>query len=327
MPQLPSPDALVSSVGEHALLPLIAQRLAAVGGDSGVLLGPGDDAAVISAPDQRVVVSTDVLVADRHFRTSWSTPEQIGRRVAVANLSDINAMGARATAMVVALVLPSDTTVGFVLGLADGLALESARAGATVVGGDLSSGSELSIAATVLGDLNGRDPITRSGAQPSDVVAVCGRLGWSAAGLTILQRGFRSPRVLTDAYRHAEPDYEAGPRAAQAGATSLIDVSDGLLADLGHIAQQSGVAIDIDTNQLAVAESMRDAASALGVDPLDWVLTGGEDHSLVATFPCGVSLPEGFQAIGNVIDHGESTVTIDGAVYVNQTGLGWDHFA
>ena len=183
-----------------------------------------------------------------------------------------------------------------------GLRAEAEAQGATIVGGDLVRSERVVISVTAIGSLAGAQPVVRTGAQPGDVVAVAGRLGWAAAGLSILSRGFRTPRALVDAHRRPEPPYEAARAAAAAGATAMIDVSDGLVADLGHIARASGVAIEIDPTLLVVAEPVASAASAFNADPLVWVLTGGEDHAVAATFPAGTALPAGFTAIGTVAD-------------------------
>ena len=146
----------------------------------------------------------------------------------------------------------------------------------------------------------------RCGARPGDVLAIAGRQGWAAAGLAVLGRGFRSPRALVEAYQRPEPPYAAGPAAARAGATAMIDVSDGLVADVGHLADDSGVAIDLDRVRPSSSPSrMQAVGAALGVDPMQFVLGGGDDHAIVATFPAGTELPEGFRAIGSVADPGE----------------------
>jgi thiamine-monophosphate kinase len=318
----------VTRVGEFGLIARIAERLAKatpelVGdGQPSVLLGPGDDAAVVAAPDGRVVVSTDVLVDGRHFRRDWAGPVDIGRRAAAANLADIAAMGARPTALVVALSMPPELEAAWVEGLADGLAAESATVGAAVVGGDLSASPTLTVAVTALGDLAGAAPVTRSGAAPGDLVAMAGRLGHAAGGLTVLTRGFRSPKLLVDAYRRPLVPYAAGPAAAALGATAMIDVSDGLLADTGHIAAASGVAINLHRDTFEVPLPMRNAAEALGADAYDWILAGGDDHALVATFPDGTTLPDGWRRIGEVRDG--AGVTVDGRPYAGASG--WDHF-
>jgi thiamine-monophosphate kinase len=309
----------IANTGEFGLISRVVARL-----DSGptCLLGPGDDAAVVMAPDSRVVASTDVLVEGRHFRRDWSSGTDVGHRAAAANLADIAAMGAAPTALLVALCVPPDLDVSWAEELADGLSAEAAKVGAGVVGGDMSASPTLTIAVTALGDLRGQAPIVRSGAQPGDIVALAGRIGYAAAGYTVLSRGFRTPKILVEAHRRPEVPYSAGIAASRLGATSMIDVSDGLLADLGHIAVASVVGIDIHTDAFEIPSQMRDAASALGVDPYAWILGGGDDHALAATFPHQVSLPPYWRAIGVV--HEGTGVTVDGKPWSGSTG--WDHF-
>ena len=290
---------------------------------STTLLGPGDDAAVVAAPDGRVVVATDALVEGVHFRLDWSTPTHVGRKAVAVNLADIAAMGAVPMSVVVTLACPADTPAAVATELLDGVAAEAKQAEVGVVGGDMVRADEIVVSVTALGDLGGRAPVTRSGARPGDIVAMCGRLGWAAAGLAVLGRGFRSPVNVVNAQRCPEPPYAAGPAAALAGATAMIDVSDGLLADLGHIAEASGVGIDVHTDKLTVAERLVDVSTALGADPLHWVLTGGEDHALVATFPPSTDLPEGWSIIGSVGEP-DGGVTVDGGPYDRETG--WQHW-
>jgi thiamine-monophosphate kinase len=309
----------LASTGEFGLIARVTARL---GTAATTLLGPGDDAALVRVPDGRVLASSDVLVEGRHFRCDWSSAIDIGHRAAAANLADIAAMGGVATALLVALCVPPDLDPRWAEQLADGLAEESAIVGAAVVGGDMSASSIITIAVTALGDLAGRSPVLRSGAQPGDVVAMAGRVGPAAAGYTVLARGFRSPKALVEAYRRPEVPYWAGPAGAALGATSMIDVSDGLLADVAHIAVASQVGIDLRRDALDITPAMRDAAAALGVDPYTWVLAGGDDHPIVATFPAGTPLPEEWVVIGRVLDGAE--VTVDGRVYTEAPG--WDHF-
>ena len=307
-------NATLSDLGEFGLIEALAARFPQ-GED--VLLGPGDDAALVSFPGGRVVVSTDLLVDGRHFRRDWASALDIGHRAAAQNLSDINAMGGRATALTVGLAAPPDLPAAWALELADGIAEEAGLVGASVVGGDVTRADEVMIAITALGVVDG-EPVRRSGARPGDVVAIAGRQGWAAAGLAVLARGFRSPRVLVEAHRRPEPPYMQGAVAAQAGATAMIDVSDGLLADVGHIAESSGVAVDVDAGAFEVAEPLRAVGAALGADPMRFILTGGDDHALVATFPSDVPLPEGWTRIGRV---GEgSGVTVDGQTYEGPAG-------
>jgi len=310
----------VAKTGEFGLIARITGRL---GTGPAALLGPGDDAAVVAAPDGRVVATTDVLVEGRHFRRDWSSPVDVGHRAAAANLADIAAMGAVPTALLVALCAPPDLEVAWAEALADGIAAEASLTGAVVVGGDLSASPTLTIAVTALGDLDGVKPVRRAGARPGDVVAVTGRIGYAAAGYTILSRGFRSPKLLVEAHRRPQVPYAAGPLAARLGATAMIDVSDGLLADLGHVAEASRVGIDVRAEAFAVPAQMRDAATALGVDPYTWILTGGDDHALAATFPPRTPLPPDWLVIGSVGDGGG--VTVDGKTWTGPA-MGWDHF-
>ena len=310
----------ISDLGEFGLIGRITARLAA---RPSTLLGPGDDAALVAVPDGRVVATTDVLVEGRHFRRDWSSAVDVGHRAAAANLADIAAMGATPSALLVAFCAPADLDVGWAEGLTDGLAAEAELAGAAVVGGDMSASPVLTIAVTALGDLGGRAPVLRSGARPGDLVALAGRIGYAAAGYAALCRGFRTPRVLVDAHRRPVVEYGAGPAAADAGATSMLDVSDGLLADAGHIATASRVGIDLQRSAFEVPDVMADAARALGVDPYTWILAGGDDHALLATFPPDATLPPGWRQIGTVGEAGG--VTVDGKRYEDGPA-GWDHF-
>jgi thiamine-monophosphate kinase len=306
----------------------------------GTVVGIGDDAAVLAAPDGRVVATTDFLLEGRHFRRDWAGPADIGHRAAVRSLADVAAMGAVPTALLVAFAAPAGLPVRWALDLAAGLGAEAQRAGATVAGGDTSQAASVLLAVTGLGDLGGRDPVLRSGARPGDVVAVAGPLGRSAAGLALLSAGLGEAAGLAGldrlvgAHLRPEPPYEAGPEAAALGATAMIDVSDGLLADLGHVAEMSGVLIDVragslDTGPLEAAaaairgkEPVRRTGSGAAPTALDWVLTGGEDHSLVATFPPEVGLPARWRVIGDVREG--RGVVVDGSPY--QGAGGWEHF-
>ncbi|GLZ79916.1 thiamine-monophosphate kinase [Actinorhabdospora filicis] len=316
----------LAHTGEFGLIERVVERLSVpLAGGAGVdmLLGPGDDAAVVRAPDGRVVACTDVLVEGRHFRRDWSSPLDVGHRAAAANLADIAAMGARPTGLLVGLCAPKDLPVAWAEEFSLGLAEEAASVGAAVVGGDTVASPVLTIAVTALGDLENRAPVTRAGARPGDIIALAGRLGWAAAGYTILSRGFRSPGLLVNAFRRPEVPYAAGILAAQLGATSMIDTSDGLIADAGHIAKASGVRLDLRRSYFELPTQMADSANALGVDPYEWILTGGEDHALVATFPPDVMLGGAWREIG-VVREGEG-VTVDGAKWTS-AAAGWDHF-
>ena len=288
--------------GEFGLIAAVTARLPQ---SDSVLLGPGDDAAVLAFPQGRVVATTDVLVEGVHFRRDWSTAYDVGRKAAAANLADVAAMGGIATALLVGLAAPGDLPLSWALELADGLRDEAALVGASVVGGDTVSCDRIVVSVTALGTVDRW--VTRAGAQPGDLVVLAGRTGPSAAGLALLQQGISSG-ALVDAHRRPTPPYAVGPLLAAAGASAMCDVSDGLVADLGHIADASGVAIDLDS------AALQDADVALGD-----VLTGGEDHALVATLTGPV--PDGCRVIGTVREG--NGVTVDG----RPASGGWDHFA
>ncbi|WP_029289095.1 thiamine-phosphate kinase [Cellulomonas sp. HZM] len=291
---------------------------------SATIVGPGDDTAVVAAPDGRFVVTTDVLVEDRHFRRSWSTGRDVGRRAAVQNLADVAATGARPTSLVVALAVPGDLPVAWVEGLARGFADACRPLGVGVVGGDLSGGPVVVVAVTAHGDLEGRAPVLRSGARPGDVLAHAGARGWSAAGLALLEAGARDVApALVDAYLAPTVPVEAGALAALAGATAMLDVSDGLVRDAGRLARASGVVLDLTSTFDEDRAVLDPAARRFGVDADAWLLAGGEDHGLLATFPQAAQLPPGFRVVGSV-RAGEPGVLVHGRSWDGPRG--WDHF-
>ncbi|WP_432496489.1 thiamine-phosphate kinase [Kineococcus gypseus] len=300
------------------------------------LLGPGDDAAVVAAPDGRVVATTDTLVEGLDFRRGWSTGADVGWKAVAQNVADVAAMGATCTGLLIALGLPGDLPVAWVDDFAAGVAAACAALGAVVVGGDLSGASEVVVAVTALGDLGGRAPVLRSGARPGDVVALAGGApGRSAAGLDLLRAGRGGEggddgavAELLTAHRRPVPPVQLGPAAARAGASALMDVSDGLLRDAGRIAAASGAALELHLAGTALGGSAAALAAATGVGApaaLAWVLTGGEDHGLLACFPPGARAPEGFHPVGRVLAPGQHPVLVDGAPWAG-AGAGWDHF-
>lgn len=287
-----------------------------------VVLGPGDDAAVIAAADGRIVVSTDMLVQDRHFRLDWSTPHDIGRKAIAQNAADIEAMGATPTAFVVAFGAPPDTAAAAAKALSDGMWDEARRCGAGIAGGDLVSAPQWVVSVTVLGDLGGRAPVRRDTARGGDIVAVVGDLGRSGAGYSLWLNGIRDHAALREQHLVPKPPYGQGRVAADAGATAMTDVSDGLLADLGHIATASGVLIEVSKEALGPDhDRLTEAAAVTGENAWDWVFGGGEDHALVATFPGAA--PAGWRVIGRV-HHGAPAVLVDGQAW--QGNAGWQSY-
>jgi len=322
--------ATLGSLGESGVLARIFPRLPAATGE---LLGPGDDAAVLAAPDGRVVITTDMMIHGPDFRLAWSSPHDLGWKAAASNLADIAAMGAVPTALVVAIAAPAETPVEVLEGIADGLrdGCAALAPGCGVVGGDLSVSATLTLAVTAFGDLEGRAPVTRSGARRGDVVAVSGVLGAAAHGLRLLfERGvvdgepdagaaaalaLAHPAALA-AQLAPRPPLADGPAAALAGATAMLDLSDGLAIDARRLAIASGVAVDLSSAAVAAGFPFDEPH-----DPRV-ALDGGEDHTLLATFPPGAELPGGFRAIGSVLEG--SGVLVDGTPYLARSG--WDPY-
>ena len=348
-----SPTATVEQVSEtqllSAFLPLVKTS------SPYVETGPGDDCAVLSIPQGRAVMTTDTQVVDQDFRIRWpsgyvTTGADTAHKCAAQNLADIASMGAVPTSMVVSLTLPGDTPVRWVQDFAAGLGDAFERLGATecaLVGGDLGRGRELSVTATVLGVMELGDPVLRSGAGAGGTLVHAGLLGHAAAGLCALE----SPRpsgwdelpseqraTLERAQLRPLAPVPTGPRAARAGVIAMIDVSDGLLRDAGRVARASGVVVDLDPR--ALQESVTELAAAgraAGVDPWRWVLTGGEDHGLLAVIPRDVQVPAGMRAIGSCAPADRrpeesvgNAVTIAGQNPEQwlgyDVGEGWDHF-
>ncbi|MEI3866939.1 thiamine-phosphate kinase [Microbacterium sp. CCNWLW134] len=316
-----APDPVVGDLTEGEVLTRILGRLA----PSRALLGPGDDAAVLAAPGGRIVASVDTLVHGPDFRLAWSSAEDLGWKAAAVNLADIAAMGARPTALLVALAMPDHTPVSFVEGIADGLraGCDELAPGAAVEGGDLTVSDTLTIAVTALGVLDGTAPVTRRGARAGDVVAVCGELGKAARGLAILFDRFRvdgrpvavaslteADAALVGAQLRPRPPIAAGAVAASHGATAMMDVSDGLALDAGRLARASDVTLELQTD-------------AIGPEP-GVALAGGEDHALLATFPAAVGPAPGFRVIGRVGVAGDHPLLVDGKPYDGYGG--WDPY-
>jgi thiamine-monophosphate kinase len=336
-------DGSVADLGEWGIIAALKARMP-LGALTSV--GIGDDSAVVTTPSGSVVAAVDLLIEGRHFRREWSSAYDVGVKAAARSLADIAAMGAVNTALLVALATPGTLPARWAADLAAGLASEATRAGAGVVGGDTARADIITLSVTALGDLEGRPPVLRSGAKPGDVIAAAGTLGHAAAGLALLTAGIvpaessapirgltlggNEPEALTAlvaAQLRPAPRYEAGPEAARLGATAMIDVSDGLLADLGHLATASGVQVNVHTASLEPGPALREAAARLSASgpadtAMEWVLAGGEDHALVAAFPGDVTLPAHWRVIAEVIPG--TGVTVDGAPHAGPGG--WQHF-
>jgi thiamine-monophosphate kinase len=307
----------IADLGENESLRRTIARLNLA---TSALVGPGDDSAVVAAPDSRFTVTTDTMVEGHDFKLEWSSAYDLGWKAIASNVADVVAMGAKPTALVVALVCRPDTDIEWLESFADGL-----RAGclvlapdAAVVGGDLTVADTTVVAVTAHGDLEGREPILRSGAQVGDIVAVAGTMGRAAAGLSLLLSRNKDAISAYDEVvgfqLRPQPPVTAGIEAALAGATSMLDISDGLSRDADRIAKASGVTIAINRKDLQGYEAiLEEPAMAISANAFDWVIDGGEDHSLLATFPRDAVLPRAFKAIGEVVKQGAYRVTLDGA--------------
>ena len=314
----------LASLGENESLSRTMGRL--IQGDK-ALVGPGDDAAVVSTTDNKFVVTTDTMIEDHDFRLDWSTGFDLGFKAVASNVADVAAMGAVPTALVVSIALPGSTDIKFLEDFADGLnaGLEALAPGASVVGGDLASSEKVFISVTAHGELNGLAPVLRSGAKVGDIVAVAGTLGRAAAGLALLQSDTDAKSAFDDLVNiqlRPQPPIPAGVLANKSGATSMLDVSDGLAKDASRIAKASGVTIQIDSSALlGFIAVLEQAAMRLDLDAKNWVLFGGEDHSLLATFPQGVEIPKEFKQIGTVITQRDELVLLDN---LELQANGWD---
>ena len=318
-----SSELTLHSLGERETL---ARILPLLPGSSRLTVGPGDDSAVVRLDTPELVTSCDMMIEGPDFRRDWSSPDQIGYKAMTSNLADIAAMGAVPVGVIVALAAPPETPVQDVVGLARGIAkgLADMAPSAGVLGGDLSTAPVLTLSVTVIGDLEGRAPVLRSGAQVGDVVAVTGTPGRSQRGYLLLEEatsryGESLPEEARkelvshpDVQHHLAPstNLSLGVAAAEAGAHALMDVSDGLVLDATRMAEASGVRIDFDTD--AVVDEA-------------WLM-GGEDHGFLATFSPSQPLPEGFHAVGRVVENEDhQSVTVGGELPQVERG-GWDPY-
>lgn len=312
-----SPDGpTVSEVGEAATITAIR---AAAPSDVN-----GDDAAVLepATPNSRYVATTDILVDGEHFRFDWSTPFEVGVKAVSQNFADIQAMGARPTAVLMSLSAPGDLPLEVVSGIARGIGVTTAPWGVELVGGDVVTSRQLIVSVTAIGVLAGPDPaLTIDAARPGQRVIASGVIGHSAAGLAVLDYfGSRDAvpdqPVLRDLVtRHCAPQLVVGRGsvARAAGVAAMTDNSDGLIHDMTTMARRSGVTIDLDGASLTPDAQLYYAAEVTGGDPWEWVLTGGEDHTLLGT--TGGEPPAGYRVIGEVRERSVDTVdtvTVDG---------------
>lgn len=330
-------ERTVANIGESGILQVILPIFKS----QGVVLGPGDDAGVLQIGTGEVLVTVDTIVEDQDFRLKWPSGAvheafDIGWKSAAQNLSDINAMGGQPTGVVISLSLPGETSIGWVEDFARGFAQalrQLSEHPIAVLGGDLGLSKEISVTTTALGETS-KGRVLRSGAKPGNVVAVAGRVGMASAGLALLDKPdsehswSRALRRVVQGQCRPVPPLESGPRAAEAGATAMLDLSDGLMIDAQRLATASEVTLALDSQPLAdFARRLQPAADFLGEEAMQWVLYGGEDFGLLATFPKDATIPEEFSIIGKVATAGSkgTAITIDGEQM--STSEGFDHFS
>lgn len=326
----------VGEIGERRVLARILEQLSQADSAS---VGPGDDAAVLRTSGE-LVLTSDTMIEGPDFRLAWHTGYDLGRKLAATNLSDVAAMGARPIALTVSLACPGDTPVSLLEEIARGLdsACRQLAPGCGVVGGDLATAPSLIAAVTALGDLEGRPPVLRSGARAGHVIAYAGQLGLAGLGLSILFRDATegngvasSSHVAALRQRHAvelqaqfspEPPIGAGIAAGFAQASSMMDVSDGLSLDAERLAIASDATLAFDSDRLLAGFGEQHGVSV----SVEAMLTGGEDHGMLATFSPGLELPDGFVSIGEVraARSDGARVLLDGVPF---TPRGWDPFA
>lgn len=330
---MPCARPTLGEVGEEGVLREVFAALRDQGTE-GVLVGAGDDTALLAVRRGAVLATTDTMVRGTDWRDDWSTAGDVGGKVVTQNLADLAAMGGAGTGLLVTLLADPGLSLAWARGLTEGIARAAARTGVPVLGGDLGSAGPgvVVVSVTALGELGEgvQAPVLRSGARAGDVVAVSGPLGRSGTGLELLRRGVLDG-PLVEHHRRPVTDLAQGPAAARAGATAMIDVSDGLLRDADRLARASGAVLEVD--EAAVLALVDLLAAQLGGatlgrgELLDGVLSGGEEHELLATFPPG-ALPPGWVRLGRVVDpapDGRPGVRWRGRVVDPRQG-GWDHF-
>ena len=300
---------------------------------STTLVGSGDDAAVIAVSDNCFVVTSDTMVENHDFRTEYSSGFDLGYKAIATNLADVVAMGATPNAVVVAMVIPKTTKQAWLEDFARGMqeAIDHLAPSCAVVGGDLAAGDNIVIAVTAHGDLEGRNPVLRTGARPGDLIAVAGTLGWAACGLDLLMH--QDPTLKAAYPEFVDIQLRPNPLiglglAVSKFATAMLDISDGLSLDAARLANASGVSIRLDPRALsgfeAVLELAAQSISARQVQMIserDWVLHGGEDHSFLFSCPKDSVLPRGCKVIGEVVEVDKAPVYFGTEVL---EAKGWD---
>ncbi len=317
--------------GEFALIDQLSQITAMDHAD--LVVGVGDDAAVIRtapAPAPYLLVTTDILVEESHFRRAWATPEQIGTKAAESNISDIAAMGGKPSWMFISLVLTREIDVGWVKKVYRGITDSCRRHRVIVAGGDTTMGSVNTINITLLGSVLERDLCLRSHARVGDVLMVTGPLGGSAAGLALLLANKEPCKYLLEKHLSPTCRLEAARKIAPL-ANAMIDISDGLGSEVHHICRQSRTGARIDAASIPVHDDVRTAADVLGKDPLEFALSGGEDFELLFSINPGKAVELGqtgvaCHQVGQVVSMSEGINLAQPDGRTDPLPGGYDHF-
>ncbi len=289
--------------------------------DSRVIIGIGDDAALVNGSAQQIL-TTDLAIEGVHFRLDWSSAYEIGKRAAAANIADILSMNGKCDYLLVAAALTGRESIDWIRDLAQGIQDQAVSAGAVVIGGDLSQGEKFSLAITAVGSTD--KAIKRSGAKVGDSIFLSSLTGWSAAGLEILTKILNpsGKEVATALNEYRAPTLDLATDFS--AATSMSDVSDAIMIQGEQMAHASGVRFEIDCDEIALSEEFKDLstlASQLGADVWSWILQGGEDHCLLAT---GTELP-GIR-IGFVVA-GTGIGATRGGAEIKMAPVAWSHFS
>ena len=317
--------------GEFALIDRLSRLVPSRSPD--LIVGIGDDAAVLKTADADwyQLVTSDLLVENQHFNLSWSGPEEIGFKAVEANVSDIAAMGGEPTGMLISLVLPTETPVETAEALYRGMGRSCRRNAVTVIGGDTTRGAVITISITLMGKVPAAQVCLRRHAQTGDLIGVTGPLGASAAGLALMQRSLPTPPYLRRKHLVPECRLDAAPLLAPR-VHAMIDISDGLAPEVGHICRQSGVGARIAAEKIPLHPEVTAAAATLGRESLEFALGGGEDYELLFTIAPGKLEPLRRTGL-NFFIVGEITDAADGLVLVGSDGTarplqgGYNHFA
>lgn len=304
----------------------------------GVEVGLGDDAAVLHIGGERLLFTTDMMVEGVHFDSAYTAADCLGSKAIACNVSDIAAMGGRPLFAVVSVAFPRGPQSIDPYGLVDGLQDGSRMYSVALVGGDTTSGPALTISVAMIGSVSAAGPVLRSGAREGDLLCVTGTVGDAAAGLQLMKSpGDSGERkrfaTLIQAHDYGRARVREGTAAASCGVTAMIDVSDGVGTDANHLAEESGLGLEVRVENLPLSHELRDAASEMGLDAHRLAVSGGEDYELLmAIHPHDVDMlrdavaPTPLTVIGEFTKGGERFARWPDGSKTPLEGLGWDHF-